>query len=159
MPKRPRSHHPANDIVIAAATRCGRSNPRDQVKRCRPGCRVYEATQRWRSLCRALHDVCYMIEKVVAPWFATTSRTSPLIAMPRERTPSVGVDVRATIPIQILSEITSDQDIGYSRQEKLGPLLGLSFDSSFGVGVADIRLAPIPSRWLPETAPKPRYLI
>ena len=106
-----------------------------------------------------LHDVCYMIEKVVAPWFATTSRTTPLIAMPRERTPSVGVDVRATIPIQILSERTSDQDIGYSRQEKLGPLLGLSFDSSFGVGVADIRLAPIPSRWLPETAPKPRYLI
>ena len=142
MPKRPTSHHPANDIVIAAATRCGRSNPRDQVERC-----------------RALHDFCYMIEKVVAPWFATTSRTTPLIAMPRERTPSVGVDVRATIPIQILSEITSDQDIGYSRQEKLGPLLGLSFDSSFGVGVADIRLAPIPSRWLPETAPKPRYLI
>ena len=142
MPKRPTSHHPANDIVIADATRCGRSNPRDQVERC-----------------RALHDFCYMIEKVVAPWFATTSRTTPLIAMPRERTPSVGVDVRATIPIQILSEITSDQDIGYSRQEKLGPLLGLSFDSSFGVGVADIRLAPIPSRWLPETAPKPRYLI
>ena len=142
MPKRPRSHHPANDIVIAAATRCGRSNPRDQVERC-----------------RALHDFCYMIEKVVAPWFATPSRTTPLIAMPRERTPSVGVDVRATIPIQILSEITSDQDIGYSRQEKLGPLLGLSFDSSFGVEVADIRLAPIPSRWLPETAPKPRYLI
>jgi len=142
VPKRPTSHHPANDIVIAAATRCGRSNPRDQVERC-----------------RALHDFCYMIEKVVAPWFATTSRTTPLIAMPRERTPSVGVDVRATIPIQILSEITSDQDIGYSRQEKLGPLLGLSFDSSFGVGVADIRLAPIPSRWLPETAPKPRYLI
>ena len=142
MPKRPTSHHPANDIVIAAATRCGRSNPRDQVERC-----------------RALHDFCYMIEKVVAPWFATTSRTTPLIAMPRERTPSVGVDVRATIPIQRLSERASDQDIDHSRPEKLGPLLGLSFDSSFGVGVADIRLAPIPSRWLPETAPKPRYLI
>ena len=142
MPKRPTSHHPANDIVIAAATRCGRSNPRDQVERC-----------------RALHDFCYMIEKVVAPWFATTSRTTPLIAMPRERTPSVGVDVRATIPIQILSEITSDQDIGYSRQEKLGPLLGLSFDSSFWCRSCRIRLAPIPSRWLPETAPKPRYLI
>jgi hypothetical protein len=42
-----------------------------------------------------LHDVCYMIEKAVAPWFATTSRTSPLTATPRERTFGVGIaDIR-----------------------------------------------------------------